>query len=295
MYVPIPPSDPPFPCPRANRIPQLGFIIPLVARPDQCYDTITPNDMHTSPVCAISGACIHFGGWAGVMWLFMRSLSLHLQICWNVPDSRTFMLWAGTAGWGIPAVGGTLVFVLNGVSFRFGSTCYTNHVHSMEVFWIPLLVFIGLAVIIAFATLGYCIKVYIAVLNDPRPTPSGASISTFATRLGPRQLYRRTRHVIALQWRGIAVVSIILATVIFYAVVFAFQDNVVRSVTHRPEVAADWGTCLILEKGDKMKCMSKITKHIIAQEPIVATSILLSVSLLPPTEKYAPWLPTANS
>lgn len=203
-----------------------------------------------------------------------------MQICWNVPDGRTFMLWAFAAGWGIPIVGGILVFVLNGVSFRFGSTCYTNHIYSMEVFWIPLLVFIGLAVIIAFATLGYCIKVYVAVLNDP--SPSGASVSTIATRVGPRQLYRRTRRVIALQWRGIAVVSIILATVIFYAVVFAFQDNVVRSVTHRPQVAEDWGLCLITEGGDKDKCLGKISKHVVGQETLVATTILLSVSSPPP-------------
>jgi len=255
----------------------LGFIIPLAAQPDKCYDTITPNDMHTSPVCAISGACVHFGGWAGVMWLFMRSLSLHLQICWNIPDGRTFMLWAFGVGWGIPVVGGILVFVLNGVSFRFGSTCYTNHKHSMEVFWIPLLIFIGLAVIIALATLGYCLKVYVAVLSDPvRPLPSGASISTFATRVGPRQLYRRVRRVLLLQWRGITVVLIILASIIFYSTVFAFQDNVVRSVTHRPEVAVDWGFCLIEEGGDKNKCLGRIGKHVVSQGTLIAVSILLS-------------------
>lgn len=47
---------------------QLGFIIPLGARPEQCYDDITPNDMYTSITCALSGACLLAGGWCTVMW-----------------------------------------------------------------------------------------------------------------------------------------------------------------------------------------------------------------------------------
>jgi hypothetical protein len=47
---------------------ELGFIIPLAAQPDQCYDGITPNDMFSSPVCAVSGAFAVFGGMGLVTW-----------------------------------------------------------------------------------------------------------------------------------------------------------------------------------------------------------------------------------
>ena len=52
---------------------ELGFIIPLAAQPDQCYNGITPNDMFSSNVCAVSGAFAAFGGMALVTW--SKSLS----------------------------------------------------------------------------------------------------------------------------------------------------------------------------------------------------------------------------
>jgi hypothetical protein len=108
----------------------MGFIIPLGAKPDQCFDDITPNSMQTSTTCALSGAFLLAGGWAGVMWVFMRALALHLQICWQVVIGKTFMWGALAAGWGIPAIGLTVAMIFSGVSFRFGDTCHINHKNS---------------------------------------------------------------------------------------------------------------------------------------------------------------------
>ncbi len=47
---------------------QLGFIIPLGAKPKPCYNDITPNDMYSETTCAFSGACLLAGGWCTVMW-----------------------------------------------------------------------------------------------------------------------------------------------------------------------------------------------------------------------------------
>lgn len=108
----------------------MGFIIPLAAKPEQCYDDITPNSMKTSTTCALSGAFLMAGGWAGVMWVFMRALALHLQICWQQTIGKTFMWGALGAGWGIPAIGLTVALIFSGVSFRFGETCHINHKNS---------------------------------------------------------------------------------------------------------------------------------------------------------------------
>lgn len=202
------------------------------------------------------------------------------------------MTIALATGWGIPVVGVIVAFVLSGVSYRFGDTCYINHTYSMEVLWIPLLVINGLAVLIALGTFAYCVKVYIDMLNDS--TPRRASISTFATWPGPRQVYRRTRYALRLQWRGIATVVVMLTTVIFYSVVFAFQDNVVRTVTHSPHVGDDWGFCLVATGGDKKACMSKVSRHVVSMETLIATLILLSVSLFYPSastqaDRLAQW------
>ena len=51
---------------------KLGFIIPLGANPNQCFNAITPNDMYSSKTCALSGAFVLGGGWCAVMWVLER-------------------------------------------------------------------------------------------------------------------------------------------------------------------------------------------------------------------------------
>lgn len=252
---------------------QLGFTVPLAAQPEQCYNEITPHSMHTSNVCGASGALLLFGGWAGVMWAFLRSLSLHLQICWQVLVGRNFMIFSQAAGWGVPILGLALALSFSGVSFRFGATCHINHDNSLADFWIPLLIFAGATVIITFATFGYCIKVYLASLSDNNASTEGSGLPAYSTTshsMTPRQAYRRVRRVISLQWRGIAIVLIIIADVIFFSVVFVFQDNVVQSVTDDPTIAEDWGLCLILNKGDKDKCLDKAGDLVINEATVTA-------------------------
>lgn len=261
---------------------QLGFVIPLAAQPEQCYDTITPNSMKTSNVCGASGSFLILGGWAGVMWAFLRSLSLHLQICWQVTVGRNFMFFAHAAGWGVPLIGITLALVFSGVSFRFGPTCHINHDNSLSVLWIPLLIFAGITVICTFATFGYCVKVYLASLADNAASTEGSSLPAYSNSLRtmtPRQAYRRIRRVIALQWRGIAIVLIIIADVIFFSVIFVFQDNVIQSVTNDPKVAADWVLCLIGAAGDKSKCLKEAQKLVVNEATVTAVLLLLGVSI----------------
>ncbi|CAH0049593.1 unnamed protein product [Clonostachys solani] len=258
----------------------LGFVIPLAAQPQQCYNTITPHNMHTNPVCGASGAFLILGGWAGVMWVFLRSLSLHLQICWQVLVGRNFMIFSQAAGWGVPIIGVILAILFSGLSFRFGATCHINHKNSLADFWIPLLAFAGLTVIITFVTFGYCIKVYLASLSDHSESTEGSGLPTLASisnSMSPRQAYRRVRRVIGLQWRGIAIVLIIIADVIFFSVIFVFQDNVVQSVTTDPTIAEDWSLCLIANKGDKNACLSE-AGHLVVNEATV-TAVLLLLAL----------------
>lgn len=236
--------------------------------------------MKTSQVCGASGAFLLLGGWAGVMWVFLRSVSLHLQICWQVLVGRNFMIFAQAAGWGVPILGIILALVFSGVSFRFGATCHINHANSLADFWIPLMLFAGLTVIITFATFGYCIKVYLAALGDNGASSEGSSLPTYTQSIktmSPRQAYRRVRRVIALQWRGIAIVLIIIADVIFFCVIFVFQDNVVQSVTDDPTLAEDWVKCLVLENGKKANCLDEATVLVLNEATVTAVLLLLAV------------------
>src|SRR4051812_32003869 len=122
--------------------------------------------MRSDSTCAVSGACILFGGWAVVMWIFLRALSLHLQICWEVIPGKKFFYSAVIFGWVIPAAGLALALSLTGVSYRFGNVCHINHANGLQDFWIPLMAFSAAALILQFITLAYCTQVYLRNLMD---------------------------------------------------------------------------------------------------------------------------------
>jgi hypothetical protein len=259
----------------------LGFVIPLAGKPEQCYNEITPNSMHTSKICGASGAILLFGGWGAVMWAFLRSLSLHLQICWQVLVGRSFMIFAQAAGWGIPIIGLTLALVFSGVSFRFGATCHINHENSLAGFWIPLLIFGVLTLIITFVTFGYCIKIYLASLGDNSASTENSNLPTYSNSvvtMTPRQAYRRVRRVISLQWRGIAVVLVLITDVIFFSVTFTSLDQRFQTVTHSPKVAEDWVLCLIGSAGDKNACLDKASSLTISEITVTAVLLLLGLN-----------------
>lgn len=259
---------------------QLGFVIPLAANPEACFDDITPHDMKTNPTCAASGFFLLMGGWAGVMWVFLRAVSLHLQICWQVVVGRNFMWLSQLSGWGIPIVGVAIALVMSGVSFRFGQTCHINHKNNLADLWIPLLIFAGLTIIIQFATFGYCIKVYLASLADNSASTEGSGMPSYTNSIRtmtPKQAYRRVRRVIALQWRGIAIVLIIVADVIFFSIIFVFQDAQVQHVMTNKDLAKPWILCLAFNGGDKNKCLTEAGDLALSMTTVGAVLFLLSV------------------
>jgi len=194
------------------------------------------------------------------------------------------MWFAQAVGWGIPAIGVILAFLLSGVSFRFGQTCHINHKNSVADLWIPLLIFAGLTIIIQFATFGYCIKVYLASLADNSASTEGSGMPSYTNSIRtmtPKQAYRRVRRVIALQWRGIAIVLIIVADVIFFSIVFVFQDNTVERVKQKPELVQPWLNCLIGHGGDKNQCLDQAGMLAVNMPTIGAVLFLLGVSDMP--------------
>jgi type IV secretory pathway VirB3-like protein len=238
--------------------------------------------MKTSSVCAASGSFLILGGWAAVIWVFLRSLSLHLQICWQVVVGRNFMWLSQVVGWGIPLIGIIIALVASGVSFRFGTTCHINHHNSLADLWIPLLVFAGLTIILQFATFGYCIKVYLASLADNAASTEGSGLPSYTQSIRtmtPRQAYRRVRRVIALQWRGIAIVLIIITDVIFFSIIFVFQDNTVQAVKDDGNLATAWIVCLVTNGADKTKCFHEASSLVVNEATVGAVLILLGVSL----------------
>jgi hypothetical protein len=225
-----------------------------------------------------------------VMWVFLRALSLHLQICWEVVPGKKFFYSALSLGWIIPAAGLALALSLTGVSYRFGNVCHINHKDSTEDFWGPLLAFSAAAALLQFFTLGYCIKVYLKNLADDKATTDTSSnlpshSGSVRTAQTARAAYRRVKKVISLQWRGIAIVLLVIADVVFFAVIFITMDNGSQVTPARMQKVLPWLTCLVLSGGQKNECLQQAKELVERESVVLAVLVMIGVSV--PTVNYA--------
>lgn len=260
----------------------IGFTIPLAAQPEQCYNEITPNDMYSSGECAWSGAFIIAGGLCATMWIFIRALSMNLQICWDIVPGKRFFYISQALGWGIPAVLFTATMTVTGVSFRFGNACHVNHATSMKDFWGPLMGFAAAAGVLQIMTFAYCIHVYLKNLwtDDAASTnTSGSQLPSYSASVRTqtaRAVYRRLKKVLWLQWRGIVIVTIILVDVIFFAIVFVYLDSLQSAVLRDWTKVEPWLACLALNPTDKNQCLGLVKGWLVNEPIVVAVLILLS-------------------
>ncbi|KJZ72203.1 hypothetical protein HIM_08468 [Hirsutella minnesotensis 3608] len=257
----------------------LGFIVPLFTKPQQCFDAITPHDMRSSATCGATGTFLIYGGWAVVVWAFLRSLSLFLQIYWHMGVGRKFMIASHVIGWGVPLIGLALALGLSGVSFRFGASCHINHPNSLGDLWIPILTVAGATVVLTFFTFGYCINVYLAALGDNSTVTQGSNDPDWnSMSLSPRRAYRRIKRIFMLQWRGIAIVAVIVTEVILFSVVLVFQDQVIQSISSNPLIAQSWVLCLMEKMGDKNQCLDKARAFTVNEKTVSAILLLFGMS-----------------
>ncbi|KAK3709252.1 hypothetical protein LTR37_010990 [Vermiconidia calcicola] len=261
----------------------MGFTIPLSSKPDKCYNEITPNDMYSSTKCAWSGAFIIAGALSATMWIFVRALSMNLQICWDIVPGRKFFYLSQAFGWGIPAVLFTATMTLTGVSFRFGRECDVNHENAMQDFWGPLIALAGAAGILQLITFGYCIRVYLKNLftddSQSSTSASGSGLPSYQNSVHPhtaRTVWRRLQKVLWLQWRGICIVTIILVDVVIFAIVFVWLDGLQNKVKNDFHKVEPWLTCLAFNPTDKNACLSEAGDWLVSQPTVVAVLILLS-------------------
>lgn len=216
-----------------------------------------------------------------MIWVFCRALALHLQICWEVVPGNKFFYASLVLGWLVPIVGLALTLSLTGVSFRFGDVCHINHKDALQDFWGPLLAFAALALVLQFITIGYCIHVYIkSLLDDKQTTNSSSQAPTYSgsmRTMSARQTYRRVKRVVELQWRGASIVLVIIAEVVFFAVVFVSMDNSTQVNGELLRKAKPWLGCLVEQQGDKNACLPMAKDLVQSQGVVLAVLIVLGV------------------
>ncbi|EGX51971.1 hypothetical protein TWF173_010749 [Orbilia oligospora] len=259
---------------------EIPFIIGMATKDKEhkCINEITPYDMASSVPCALSGTFQLLGGWCVVMWVFLRALSLHLQICWQVTPGKPFFIISQIVGWAFPAAMTAIALAVTGVSQRFGNTCHINTKNGLGTFWGPLLAVAAAAIVIQFVTFGYCINVYLRSLFEDAPSTEGGSVSYSNSRISATytQALRRVKRVIAMQWRGILVVIVVIVDVIVFATVFLQFEGTTEKTPANISRAGEWLECLILNGGDKNKCLSEGEKMVVPEATAAAVLFLLS-------------------
>lgn len=263
---------------------EIAFIIPLGAKPNQCHNAITPNDMYSDLSCAFSGSLLLFGGWMVIMWSFIRTVAFHLQVCWEVVLGPKFMWGAFLCGFGIPGAMITIMLIFTGVSFRFGEICHINVQNGVQDYWAPIMSFAVAALVLQVTTMAYCIHVYVRSLfdnsNNNSSTNNSSGLPSYnasVRTVTARQAYRRIRRVLQLQWRGVALVLIIIGNVFFFAIVFINLDNAVEPNATNMAIAEPWLYCLVILEGDKKACQSKASAIGPSKSTLLAVVILLSL------------------
>ena len=204
------------------------------------------------------------------------------------------MFWGSLlAGWGIPILVSACSLANTGVSYRFGDTCHINHHQALEDYWGPILFFGAAAALLQFATFGYCVRVYIrAYLNDDVHSTSedrsglpshNGSIKTVTTR----QAYQRVKKVVALQWRGMVIVIIIVVNVVFLAIVFVSMDSSVQAARKNFGKAEPWLLCLVMHPTDKNACLELVHSAKLVQSEITVMAALILMSVSNNVTKYS--------
>ena len=188
-------------------------------------------------------------------------------------------MWtAFLCGFGIPAIGLSVMLKLTGVSFRFGEICHINIDKSLHDYWAPMMSFGAAALVLQLSTMAYCMHIYLRSLFDKSASTtensSGLPSYTASIRtVSARHAWRRIQRVLQLQWRGAALVLIILGNVIFFAVVFINMDRQVDPTASNIAKALPWLTCLG-EGGSKKEC-EKYASHIGPNEATLLAMVYL--------------------
>ncbi|KAL8964939.1 MAG: hypothetical protein Q9183_004126 [Haloplaca sp. 2 TL-2023] len=171
---------------------------------------------------------------------------------------------------------------MTGVSYRFGDTCHINHDKALADYWGPLLAFAAVSTILQFATLGYCIRVYIrALFKDDGKSQGSSGLPSYngsVKTVTARQAYRRVQQAVAVQWRGIVVVIIIIVNVVFLSLVFVEMDNTEQAVMHNFDKARPWLSCLVATGGDKTACLDQVDDLATPEPTVMAVLILMSLN-----------------
>ncbi|CZT20356.1 uncharacterized protein RCC_06215 [Ramularia collo-cygni] len=249
----------------------LAFIVPLATTPEFCYNAITPRDQYSSLSCAWSGALFIAGTLMASVWILLRSLWIHLQLCWGVYNVRKLYWWIQIFGWGVPAVLLAVTMPVTGVSFRLGTMCLPNQKNSYLTYLGWLMAFACLSGLLQLWTTGYCVWIYLrdVIRGAPvstRPhhggyTGGGYHKSADAETIGTqgtkaKVTWNRLKRIMKSQWRSIGLCLLLIINSVFYGGIFTEQARLTRRISEgkHDDRIVEWATCLVVNGLDPDAC-----------------------------------------
>ncbi|KAF2657961.1 hypothetical protein K491DRAFT_565293, partial [Lophiostoma macrostomum CBS 122681] len=257
----------------------LSFVIPVAVDPHMCYDEITPNDMRSSHSCAWTGALVALGGLGCAIWVFLRSLWLHIRIFWDRDLGRKFKWGSIIVGTVVPLIFLIALLAATGFSFRMGQTCLPNHENAIVTFWAWLVSFAIAGFLLQVVTTGYCIYIYVRSLRRERQRQSDNSIQR-GEAIAKVETWKYVKNMFLLQWRNILVSIFTIVGSIAFFIVFWTQDSKLGHVFNDPKnikPVKTWIICLTLSRGDKEECRKYVKNFTVPQETVLTSLILASL------------------
>ncbi|KAI9729187.1 MAG: hypothetical protein M1834_007094 [Cirrosporium novae-zelandiae] len=230
----------------------LGSIVAVGAKPNLCYDKVTPNDMYTSLACAWTGALSLFGAMAAIIWVLFRSAWMHIRVCWDRDPGKRYFWVTITGAVIVPAVFVTSALAATGLSYSIGRTCLTNQ-NSYATYWGWLIAFSSLAALLQLTATTYCTWIYLQNLmgrNDP-------------------MLWRKLRKLLSLQWRSIALSFLVSFDSVFFGSILISQQQKTARINEKQLLT--WSSCLVLNGGNQVPCLGDTTPFRVAPG-LVATA-----------------------
>lgn len=113
--------------------------------------------------------------------------------------------------------------------------------------------------------------------NNRQDTLSPSITTADARALKRRDVYKRVTKVFQLQWRSLAIASLVLIIIVLLAVVFIVVDAESLSATHNSNLVLPWAVCLVENAGDSDKCLD-LARPLAPNEGLLfGTLVMLSI------------------
>lgn len=206
--------------------------------------------------------------------------------------------WVSLAfGIGLPLLFMSVEMGVIGVSYKLGRVCLPSGPEAFVAWYVWMVVFGGLSAILLLFTIVYCLwKFALSALANVGASTQRSTISTRseepapgqpptkrAIRRSKRVEWARIKKVLYLQWRTILLAFIILNEAVFFGLVFTQTTGAAEAAAHGQTPADQiWSACLIVTGGNKEACLAQSNGLGLSGPRVVATWLLLSVSLILP-------------